>query len=66
VLVSDRETGALVEPAVVDRYTLKPLSPRNVRLVAGPGAGPQILARVARTGTRSLDLSTDAEGATKT
>jgi len=49
VFATLRETGAVVDPAVVDRTTLAVLSPGNIRLVAGPGAGPEIRARLART-----------------
>jgi DNA-binding HxlR family transcriptional regulator len=66
VLVTDRETGALVDPAVVDRHTSKILSSHNVRLVAGPGAGSWVLARLTGAGARRVELSTDAEGASKT
>jgi DNA-binding HxlR family transcriptional regulator len=48
VLVKDRETGAVVDPLVVDAKTMKPLSARAVRLAAGPGAGPEIRHRVAQ------------------
>jgi DNA-binding HxlR family transcriptional regulator len=48
VQVINRATGELVQPAMVDGKTLKPLLPGAVRLVAGPGAGPEVRSRLAR------------------
>jgi DNA-binding HxlR family transcriptional regulator len=48
VLLTDAETGRTVDPVVVDRSSLKPITAGTVRLAAGPAAGPGVLERVAR------------------
>ncbi len=41
LVLVDRDSGKRVEPMLVDRVSGKPLDNRNVRLVPGPGAGPE-------------------------
>ena len=48
VRVTDRDTREVVNPALVDRNTLRSLLPGNVRLVAGQGAGPEVRCRIAQ------------------
>ena len=48
VLPVDRDTGMTLDLVMVDRSALKPLHLRNVRLAAGPGAGPEVHRRLAR------------------
>jgi DNA-binding HxlR family transcriptional regulator len=48
VLPVDAVTGDAVEPVMVDGRTGKMLRPRDIRLVEGPTAGPEIRARLAR------------------
>ncbi|WP_297515330.1 helix-turn-helix domain-containing protein [uncultured Caulobacter sp.] len=43
----DRETGRVAEPIVVDRVSGKPITPELFAYATGPGAGPEMLARVA-------------------
>jgi len=68
VLATDSATGAVIEPMMVDRTTLKPLTPRGIRLVEGPGAGPEIRARIARSdaarAARAQHMATASKGST--
>ncbi len=46
VLLTDRETGEIFEPQLFNPKTLKPLTPRSIRLIAGPGATEATHARL--------------------
>ena len=48
VLATDRESGAVIEPVMVDATTGRRLDPRDIRLVEGPSAGPEVRGRIAR------------------
>lgn len=47
VVAKDIATGAVVDPIIVDRHTMKPLNYGGVSLSAGPGAGRKTMKRVA-------------------
>lgn len=48
----DLETGAVADPIVVDRLSGKPIDARHFTLVAGPGANPETVERMAAVAER--------------
>ena len=54
VQIVDAATGALAEPVLVDRATLRPIEAPEFRFVAGPAAGRGMKARLARERSRDL------------
>ncbi len=50
VVLRDRETGARVDPIVVDRHTGQPIDPRAITVEPGPGFPEEHLARAKADG----------------
>ncbi len=48
VLAADRDSGAVIDPVMVDAATGRRLDPRDIRLIEGPSAGPEVRSRLAR------------------
>ena len=48
VLATDRQSGAVIEPVMVDAATGRRLDPRDIKLIEGPAAGPEVRSRLAR------------------
>jgi DNA-binding HxlR family transcriptional regulator len=48
VLLADRETGAIAEPALIDRVSGRPIPGRGFTVVPGPAASERMRERLAR------------------